>query len=554
VTTRRWALGTALPALLGLWCLHCAGGEDASAGAPTNSGPGPSGSGGFPTSGPGGSNSPGSPNGMGGSGTSIAGSNGGGGPPIIVVPPEKELEESFLAPVVTGKYVFSANPKSGRVAVINAETYGVRLFNAGFGPKFLTAIPGGGGAIVINELSHDTTRFAVSGDDVTVSSVSLKVHADANAWATSPDGRFAIAWTRTEADQKLDPTAGSQTITVLDLEHDDSRALSVGFHPTQVVVDDKSERAFVVSDDGVSVVKLGDTSEVSLLAHVSEDPLEEPAARDVSITPDGAFAVVRLEGSTKLRIVDLSKDDAISAYDLGAPIADVDLSKDGKLALAAVPGIDQVVIVPMPPTGDAESFERVTIPGEITSSIALSDQSELALLYQNGADNSHLTVLDLREGMQRALNTVDLKGPVSAAFAAPGAASAIVFQKPIVGSAKAGLFSGVPTLQQRSAKIVGTDAVPSALAFDKSGKYALVTVGNDKSSVHGVYRVVLDTMQQDFFTLASPPATAATGIVEEAQRGFVAQTHPEGRITFIDLETAHAHTITGFELAARILQ
>jgi len=65
---------------------------------------------------------------------------------------------------------------------------------------------------------------------------------------------------------------------------------------------------------------------------------------------------------------------------------------------------------------------------------------------------------------------------------------------------------------------------------------------------------VLDTMQQDFFALASPPATAATGIVEEAHRGFVAQTHPEGRITFIDLETAHAHTITGFELAARILQ
>jgi hypothetical protein len=212
------------------------------------------------------------------------------------------------------------------------------------------------------------------------------------------------------------------------------------------------------------------------------------------------------------------------------------------------------VIVPMPPMGDASDFERVAIHGEITSSIALSDQSELALLYQNGADNSHLSVLDLRDGMKRAVHTVDLKGPVSAAFAAPGAESAIVFQKPISGSTKAGLFSGVPTLQQRSAKIVGTDAVPSALSFDKDGQYALVTVGNETSTVHGVYRVVLDTMQADFFELASPPATAATGIVEDVHRGFVAQTHPEGRITFIDLETAHAHTITGFELAARILQ
>jgi hypothetical protein len=456
--------------------------------------------------------------------------------------------------VVTGKFVFSANPKSGRVAVIDADTYAVRLFNAGFGPKYLAAIPGDLGAIVINELSHDTTLFEVAGVEVTVADVRLPVHDDANAWATSPDGRFAIAWTRTESDQKLDPTAGSQTITVLDLTRRTSKKLSVGFHPTQVVVDDASERAFVVNDDGVSVVTLGDSSQVSLLAHVSEDPLEDAAARDVSILPDGSLAVVRLENSTKLRIVDLNQEQGITAYDLGAPIADVDLSQDGKLAVAAVPGIHQVVLVPMPPAADGSNFEVVTIPNELTSSVALSDASELALLYQNGADNSHLTVLDLRPDMQRALRTLDLKGPVSAAFAAPGAASAIAFQKPITGSTKPGLFSGVPTLQKRSAKVVGASAAPSALAFDDAGQFALVTVGNEKSTSYGVYRVRLDTMQEDFLELASPPATAATGIVEEVGRGFVAQIHPEGRITFIDLETAQAHTITGFELAARIVQ
>jgi 6-phosphogluconolactonase (cycloisomerase 2 family) len=542
-------LGSSL--VLALLCLHCGSAGDDASPASGNAGPGSTNNPGGPT-GSGGSfaNSPGSNN---TAGTTATAGSGSGGVPVIVVPPEKELEESFLAPVVTGKYVFSTNPKSGRVAVIDADTYAVRLFNAGFGPKFLTAIPGNRGALVINELSHDTTRFDISGDDVTVSDVSLPVHMDANAWAVSPDGRFAIAWTRTEGDQNLDPTAGSQTITVLDLEQQTSKALSVGFHPTQVVVDAKSERAFVVSNDGVSVVALSDDSEVSLLSHVSEDPLEDAAARDVSILPDGSFAVVRFEGSSKLRIVDLSQEQAITAYDLGAPIADVDLSKDGTLAVAAVPGIDEVVVIPMPPT-DAASFEHITIAGEITSSVALSGDSALALLYQNGADNSHLTLLDLREGMQHALHTVDLKGPVTAAFAAPGAASAIVFQKPIAGSKKAGLFSGVPTLQKRSAKVVGTDAVPSALAFDEAGRFALVTVGDDKSSVHGVYRVRLDTMQEDFLELASPPSTAATGIVEDVQRGFVAQTHPEGRITFIDLETARANTITGFELAARIVQ
>jgi hypothetical protein len=480
-----------------------------------------------------------------------SGGSGGGGP--VVVPPEKELEASFLAPVVTGKYVFSANPASGRVAVIDAESYAVRLFNAGFGPTYLSAIPGNRGAIVINALSHDATLFTLADDEVAIADAKLPVHEDANAWAMSPDGRFAIAWTQTPDDEKLDPTAGSQTISVVDLEQRRVKKLSVGFHPTQVVVDDASRRAFVVSDDGISVIELGATPEVSRLVRVSEDPLELPAARDVSILPDGSYAVVRIEGSSVLRVVDLSREDGLTVYDLGAAIADVDLSRDGKLAVAALPGAGQVVLAPMPPVS-ADSFEVVPIEGEIGSSVALSDDSELALLYQNGADNSHLTILDLRADHDRALRTVDLKGPVRAVFAAPHAESAIVFQKPLAGSKKLGLFSGVPTFERRSAKIVGTDATPTALAFDETGRFALVTVGGTGGAVQGVYRVRLGTMQEDFVPLASPPALAATGIVEQVGRGFVAQQHPEGRITFIDLETAQAHTITGFELAARILQ
>lgn len=534
--------------VLALASLRCASEVDESSPARGNS-PG------LPAFGPGAPTAGSSASGGGSSQSPGSGSGGGAGSaPIVEPPPEKELEESFLAPVVTGKYVFSANPRSGRVAVIDAQSYAVRLFSAGFGPRYLTALPSNRGAIVINELSHDTTLFELSADEVTAIDVHLPVHVDANAWATSPDGRFAIAWTRTEADQKLDPTAGSQTITVLDVARRTSRGLTVGFHPTQVVIDGKSERAFVVSDDGISVISLGDVPEMTLRVRTSEDPLEDARARDVSILPDGSLAVVRLQGSGKLRVVDLSREDAITAYDLGAPIADVDLSRDGRLAVAALPTAGQVVLVPMPPTGDAGSFERIVIRRETTSSVALSDGSELALLYQNGADNSHLTLLDLRPDMKRAQRTLDLKGPVRAAFAAPGAASAIVFQKPIAGSAKAGLFSALPTLNTRSAKVVGTNAVPSALAFDRAGRYALVTVGGEKSTVHGVYRVLLDTLQEDFLPLVSPPVSAATGIVEQVGRGFVAQSHPEGRITFIDLDTARAHTITGFELAARIIQ
>jgi hypothetical protein len=53
------------------------------------------------------------------------------------------------------------------------------------------------------------------------------------------------------------------------------------------------------------------------------------------------------------------------------------------------------------------------------------------------------------------------------------------------------------------------------------------------------------------FSLASPPIAA--GVVAGAGRGYVAQKHPEGRITFITLDSGEARTLTGFELGSRVV-
>src|SRR6476469_472169 len=53
--------------------------------------------------------------------------------------PEVEPETSYRAPVVTGKYVWSANPSSGRVAIIDAESYEIRAVDAGRKPTFVAA-------------------------------------------------------------------------------------------------------------------------------------------------------------------------------------------------------------------------------------------------------------------------------------------------------------------------------------------------------------------------------------------------------------------------------
>lgn len=78
----------------------------------------------------------------------------------------------------------------------------------------------------------------------------------------------------------------------------------------------------------------------------------------------------------------------------------------------------------------------------------------------------------------------------------------------------------------------------------------MVTVRSDALQTFGAYLVDLASQRTDFVALASPPEAA--GVVAVADRAYVAQTHPEGRITFISMRDRQVQTLTGFELAARI--
>jgi len=499
------------------------------------------------------------------------GSNGaqdGTTPPVLVsggasaeLPPEKELDQSFRAPVATGKLLWSANPVSGRVALIDAQTLSVRMTNGGFGPTYLAAVPskvGTDSAIVLNVGSHDASWFQASAKQI--STVTIATHVGANAWSVSADGKYAIAWTdvaRLEGGV-ADALNGYSELTVIDLSASppESTRLSVGFRPSQVVFDAASEHAFAVVDEGISVIGLGNGPQLSALLTPSSASLSAHA-RDVNIAPDGSFAVVRVDGSPELEIIDLSSD-ARQVLTLESNVTDLDLSSDGKTATAVLGNAQppEVVSFAVPtPGAEPAQFERAAIPGELVRSVTLAPSGELALLYTNAVPSSHVTLLDTAPGDHHfGFRTVDVQGAVRGIYVAPDSRTAITFQTPPAGSQKKGLFSIVPTEAVRSARIVGTDAEPAEIAFAgaDSGK-ALVTVHDSTSSVHGVYVIGLANLEQNFVRLASEPLPGATGIVPLAKRGFVAQKHPEGRITFIDLETGAAQTLSGFEIAARVV-
>src|SRR5690606_35513318 len=141
-----WVGGVVL--LLGQ--LHCGASSDDSGGGGLD-GPGNAGTGGSFSNG----------GSAGGAQAGNGGSGGGEGPP----PPEVEGESSFRAPVATGRYVWTANPDSGRVALIDALSFEVQVVEAGFQPTYIAAVSkpeeSRDVAIVLNAGSWDATLLSV---------------------------------------------------------------------------------------------------------------------------------------------------------------------------------------------------------------------------------------------------------------------------------------------------------------------------------------------------------------------------------------------------------
>ncbi len=468
-------------------------------------------------------------------------------------PPEREVESSYRSPVATGRYVWVANPTSGRVALIDAKTLEVQVVEAGNGPTYLAAVPtpdGADVAVVLNVASDDATLLRVT--DKGIENVTFATAHGMNTWSVSPDGHWAIAWTDAVNVARKDSTEGFQDLTVIDLTRKvPPTVLAVGYRPVLVGFTSDGVRAYAVTQDGVSIVDLSGASPlVTRNVPIADDPLTDPGTRDVAVTPDGSLALVRRDKSADITVVDLVSG-AHATVTLSGPVTDLDLAADGSKAVAVVRDNSEVAILPLPGIATAPtSFSTLKIGTETVGSVSIAKSSGEALLYTNAVAIEHLTVLDL--GATPSFHVLRLYAPVLAAFPTDDGKNAIILHDlPKVGSTKAGAFSVVPVGAGLPAKIVGTDAPLTSVALASTGDRALVTERDDVKKIYGVHLVHMPTLEINHYSLASPPLAA--GIIGASNRGWIAQQHPEGRITFVDLDKGGARTITGFELGARVV-
>jgi hypothetical protein len=525
-------------------------------------------------------------NGVGGSATGGSGGGGGSGG----LPPETENEASYTVPAVSGHWIWTANPESGRVALIDAVTTRVTTANAGLAPTYLAALRGNdddeSGAVVINVGSRDVSVFH-SKDGAVTSSEKVPLGAAANRLSVSPSSRWAIAWSDAALVTRPDPTEGMQDVTVIDLGESPAktRRLSVGYRPNRVFIAADEGHAYVVSEPAVSVIELGgdDTASVLRDVEITQNPTEQASARDVTVTPDGALFFVRRSEAAYVEAVSLESGARVSVT-LPGPVTDLDLSADGSSAFAVVRGR------PSPPpaapaatntgeggaggdpgagggggddgTGGTEAGSTVAVlpvatvlarPGDfrtiaiagVVGSIAVAPSGDTALLYTNATPSDRVVLLETDSGRRR---TVVVEAPVRAVIPSPDGAHAVVLLDRATNSSKPGGFALVPVKANFPPRIVGTDAPPTAVALGDA--HALVTIaGQDLPS--GVYFARLPELHPEFIRLASVPLAAA--LLPDVSKGFVAQSHPEGRITFVDLVTGDPRTITGFELGAKVV-
>lgn len=483
-------------------------------------------------------------------GTSGGDGQGGNGG----APPETELESSYGAPVATGKLVWVANPDSGRVAFINAETLEINVLDAGNGPEFIAAVPDASDdvTIVLNTLSLDATLFRAAGSTVEVSS--FDVPSGGNQWAISADGRYAIAWTDARLVQGADPIDGYQDVTVLDLTKTDgaSSPLTVGYRPSALGFDSAGKHAFAVTQDGITVISLDGAPAVTKNIKLGSGVAEGAVTQDVSITPDGALALLRQEGQSSVGVYSLATGDHVDVA-LSGPVTDLDLSPDGKVAIAVVREKGEASLLPIPAiAADPATFATISVQDAVIGSASLAKESPTAFLYTNAVESTVLTVLDTSDA-QKAPSFFKLWAPIQSVFPTNDASHAVILHTPgVSGSSQyPAAMSVLPVAADLPAKLQGLDGAPVSVAISPSGHRALVATGDSVDKAYRLYVTALPSLEVTKVTLASQPISA--GIVAGADRGYVAQKHPDGRITFIDFKTGEIRTITGFELGSQVV-
>jgi hypothetical protein len=495
---------------------------------------------------------------------------GDGGAP----PPEVEYE--LGAPVSSLRYVYVAMTEQDALARIDGVTLEVSSVHVGERPEVVATAPGSDTAVVLDAVNGAATivRPASEESDHEITLRTLPRH---NRVDIDPTARYAVAWFDLDKAVRdggglggVDQIGSFQDVTVLRLPPEPVAVdLTVGFRPRAVSFDHGGSRAYVVTEDGVSVIDLAAATDSSptIVAPipVTTDPFADPDHVEVAVVPTGERAVVREAERAELRIVTLTGAGAGQMQTLPLPAVptDVDLTADGSRAYAVLRESSALAVVSLPGSGDElPVVEIVDLGGAPVGSLSITGDGRRGVLYTNATEAEQLTVIELDQPgfphrhfpLQKSVRAVHLAPDGATAVIvhakAPGAPEdAVDFDELIDRSFGYSVFD----FDRGFAKLEITTVDPGALAFapDAPRAYLVLDGGDAEGALAALQILELDTGVVRSMSLSSPPDTV--GVLPGADVAFVSQRHPLGRVTFVAIDGATVRTITGFDLNSRIV-
>jgi hypothetical protein len=471
------------------------------------------------------------------------------------LPPEKEKNYDFGAPEGSPNFVYIPAAGTDNLVKISGKTLQVTLVEVGDRPIVAKTVPGHDAVLVINAGSDDVAyvRSTATGDTVDF----LPVSPHANALAVSPDGTSAIAYYDHDHPVPGEPAGSLQDVTLFRLgDKPEAVSIAVGFHPTSVVFRADGSEAFVVTDDGVCVIHPA-TAQDGIVAPIplSTNPLDKPAEREVQITPDGTWAIVRQTGLKGLTVVHLPSKKLLNVT-LDAVPTDLDLVPDGSAALAVVRDTAEVAIVALPKEAtDSLAAEVLSTNGLVAGLAQITGDGKTALLYTTAPGIEQAATLDFAT---KTIAPVLLRKTVDFALLVPGTRKAILVHVPAQGpnyddatekfvddSQGITLYD----LDTGYTKLVLTPVRPTGIAALANPDLAWLLLPDPANLEHGVLRANLTQFQTEIIAVGSPPEYAR--VLEQAQMVAVTQTHPSGRVTFLPVAGGPAKTVTGYELSGK---
>lgn len=476
--------------------------------------------------------------------------------------PEPEERFNFQAPQPSRNYVFVANTELDTVARIDGDTLEITSIEVGDEPTIVRTSQRQDVAAVLNQGSNDVSIIHASpqGNDV----ITLPIREGFNQVVVSPNGEYALAYLDYAEYEQGDDLGRFQDVNLIKLTQDEEEVfnIAVGFRVLEVEFDQDSERAFVITEDGISILRLDeiDRDTRSEPIPVSDDPFEDALAvdREVEITNDGSTALVRSSVLEGLNIVDLGDRRNLMHLPMNSVPTDLDIYPDSSRAVVVLKEAREVGVLDLTEELSEENLTRIDIPEGPLGLAAVDADADFALLYSIAEQSPQITRLDLNTGDQILW---DVRKALQGVSISPGGNRALLFhsnqETPRSDEASDVYIANshaytMLDLSTGFTKLQTAPTEPGEFVFDENNEWMFLVLNEPGRDIRQIDRIHLNSFRVDHYRLGSPPEHIGLLPSNTLTRVYVSQKHPVGRMTFIDIETGDSKTVTGYELNSQI--